>query len=158
MPVFTLKLETDLPTASFQTTRRPVCPCDNSRSSSGCRSRSPPAPAITVLPLPGLPERSVSRPQFFFRHIRTLSKRQRIADLGARIIEVGGEDLADAFLRAEEYSTRAGVYFLNDATDRDLPAGPATIGVEILRQLPEAQDDLHSDGRYGTCPRDRYRG
>jgi threonine dehydratase len=28
------------------------------------------------------------------------------------------------------------VYFLNDATDADLPAGPATIGLEILAQLP----------------------
>jgi threonine dehydratase len=64
-------------------------------------------------------------------------KRQKIADLGARIVEAGGRDLAHAFLQAQEYSTRPGVYFLNDATDPDLPAGPATIGLEILTQLPE---------------------
>ena len=64
-------------------------------------------------------------------------KRQRIADLGARIIEVGGQDLAHAFLEASAYSARPGIYFLNDATDIDLPAGPATIGMEILQQLPE---------------------
>jgi len=64
-------------------------------------------------------------------------KRQRIADLGAQIIEVGGPDLAAAFLEAKEYSRRPGVYFLNDATDPDLPAGPATIGLEILQQLPQ---------------------
>jgi len=29
------------------------------------------------------------------------------------------------------------VYFLNDATEEDLPAGPATIGSEILEALPE---------------------
>jgi len=63
-------------------------------------------------------------------------KRRRIADLGARIIEVGGPDLAHAFLEANEYSRRPGVYFLNVATDADLPAGPATIGLEILEQLP----------------------
>ncbi len=64
-------------------------------------------------------------------------KRQKVADLGARIVEAGGSDLTHAFLQAREYSARPGVYFLNDATDDDLPAGPATIGLEILAQLPQ---------------------
>ncbi len=63
-------------------------------------------------------------------------KRQKILDLGARIVESGSADLAEAFERAREYSAGDGIYFLNDATDPDLPAGPATIGVEILEQLP----------------------
>ena len=63
-------------------------------------------------------------------------KLQKIVDLGARIVEAGGPDLVHAFLQAQEYSARPGVYFLNDATDADLPAGPATIGLEILAQLP----------------------
>jgi threonine dehydratase len=63
-------------------------------------------------------------------------KRKRIHELGARIVEVGGQDLAHAFLEASSYSRRSGVYFLNDAADPDLPAGPATIGLEILQQLP----------------------
>jgi threonine dehydratase len=63
-------------------------------------------------------------------------KLQKIVDLGARIVEAGGPDLVHAFLKAQEYSARPGVYFLNDATDADLPAGPATIGLEILAQLP----------------------
>jgi threonine dehydratase len=63
-------------------------------------------------------------------------KRRKIAGLGARIVEAGGADLADACFEAHEYSARPGVYFLNDATDPDLPAGPATIGMEILQQLP----------------------
>jgi threonine dehydratase len=63
-------------------------------------------------------------------------KRKKIADLGARIVEAGGADLTDAYLQAREYSARPGVYFLNDATDVELPAGPATIGLEILAQLP----------------------
>jgi len=64
-------------------------------------------------------------------------KRARIAGLGAVIVEKGSSDLAAAWQAAEEYSQKTGAYFLNDATDPDLPAGPATIGSEILEQLPE---------------------
>ncbi|MHB8501692.1 MAG: threonine ammonia-lyase [Candidatus Acidiferrales bacterium] len=63
-------------------------------------------------------------------------KRARIASLGAEIVESGGADLAAAFELAAEYAKRPGVYFLNDATDVGLPAGPGTIGCEILEQLP----------------------
>jgi len=65
-------------------------------------------------------------------------KRGKIASLGAEIVESGGPDLAAAFESANEYARRPGVYFLNDATDTNLPAGPGTIGCEILEQLPEA--------------------
>jgi threonine dehydratase len=64
-------------------------------------------------------------------------KRGRIAALDAAIVESGGGDLASAFALAVDYAKRSGVYFLNDATDTDLPAGPATIACEILEQLPE---------------------
>jgi threonine dehydratase len=64
-------------------------------------------------------------------------KRGRIAELGAQIVESGGTDLAAASALAADYAKRPGVYFLNDATDADLPAGPATIGCEILEQLAE---------------------
>src|SRR5205807_8374595 len=63
-------------------------------------------------------------------------KRGRIADLGATIVEQG-TDLAQGFQLASAYARREGVYFLNDATDPDLPAGPATIACEILEQLPD---------------------
>jgi threonine dehydratase len=63
-------------------------------------------------------------------------KRGRIEALGAAIVESGESGLASAFALAAEYSKQADVYFLNDATDTDLPAGPATIGCEILEQLP----------------------
>lgn len=63
-------------------------------------------------------------------------KRARIASLGAEIVESGGTDLAAAFALANEYAKRPGVYFLDDATDANLPAGPSTIGCEILEQLP----------------------
>jgi threonine dehydratase len=65
-------------------------------------------------------------------------KRSRIAALGAAIVESGGGDLASAFELAAEYARQPEVFFLNDATDPDLPAGPATIGCEILEQLPAA--------------------
>jgi threonine dehydratase len=64
-------------------------------------------------------------------------KRGKIALFGAEIVESGGADLAAAFEMANEYAKRPGVYFLNDATDVNLPAGPGTIGCEILEQLPE---------------------
>ena len=65
-------------------------------------------------------------------------KRANIAALGAKIVEDGASDLRAAFERASTYSQKAGVYFLNDATDPDLPAGPATIACEIFDQLPES--------------------
>ena len=47
-------------------------------------------------------------------------------------------DLAGAFEAATDYWRRTGAFFLNDATDPDLPAGPGTIACEIFEQLPEA--------------------
>jgi threonine dehydratase len=64
-------------------------------------------------------------------------KRNNIARLGAAIEERGAIDLAEAFEAALEYAQKSGAYFLNDATDRDLPAGPGTIGCEILEQQPD---------------------
>lgn len=64
-------------------------------------------------------------------------KRAKIHDLGARIVETGAADLAEAFQQAAEYSRRPGVYFLNDATDPDLPAGPGVIGLEIAEQVTQ---------------------
>ena len=65
-------------------------------------------------------------------------KRSRIASFGATIVEGGGSDLASAFQLAAEHARQPGVYFLNDATDPELPAGPATIACEILEQFPGA--------------------
>jgi threonine dehydratase len=63
-------------------------------------------------------------------------KRANIARLGATIVEVG-RDLAEAFEAATAHAARTGAFFLNDATDRDLPEGPGTIADEILEDLPE---------------------
>jgi threonine dehydratase len=61
-------------------------------------------------------------------------KRAKIADLGARIFE-SGQDITDAYCGATAFAQTEGLYFLNDATDPDLPAGPATIACEILDVL-----------------------
>jgi threonine dehydratase len=63
-------------------------------------------------------------------------KRARIASLGADIVDQGA-DLAAAWrLAAEAEGTIPDAFFLNDATDPDLPAGPGVIGMEILAQNP----------------------
>ncbi|HET9401156.1 MAG TPA: pyridoxal-phosphate dependent enzyme [Candidatus Acidoferrales bacterium] len=64
-------------------------------------------------------------------------KREKIAQLGAEIVEEGAIDLAAAYVAALEYARATGAFFLNDATDPDLPAGPGTIGLEIIDELPE---------------------
>src|SRR5258705_7179927 len=65
-------------------------------------------------------------------------KRNNIVRLGAIIEERGAIDLAGAFEAALDYSRQTGAFFLNDAIDPDLPAGPGTIACEIFEQLPEA--------------------
>jgi threonine dehydratase len=62
-------------------------------------------------------------------------KAGRIRDLGARIIEAG-IDLSAAIDAAREHAVRAGAFFLHDASDPDIPVGTATIGAEIVEQLP----------------------
>jgi threonine dehydratase len=61
------------------------------------------------------------------------TKRSRIVDLGACIKEAG-QNLSEATLHAAGHAQRDRVYFLDDAMDPDLPAGPATIACEILDQ------------------------
>jgi len=66
-------------------------------------------------------------------------KRAKIAELGAEIVEASSKDPAETFQRASEYGKKEGVYFLNDASDPDLPAGPATIACEIFEQQPATE-------------------
>jgi len=66
-------------------------------------------------------------------------KRARIASLGAEIVEKG-TDIADAFrFAADQAASNPEIFFLNDATDPDLPCGPGVIGFEILEQNPKIQ-------------------
>jgi threonine dehydratase len=131
-----LKLETDLPTGSFKPRgaiyalatnlgRRKIA--EVTASSTGNHGAAV-AYAGNVLGVPAT---------IFLPANPNPVKRDKIGELGARIIESGAADLTQAFQQAAEYSRRPGVYFLNDATDPDLPAGPGTIGLEIAEQVPE---------------------
>jgi threonine dehydratase len=134
-PVY-LKLEIDLPTGSFKPRGAIYALATNLKrgritevtaSSTGNHGAAV-AYAANVLGVPAtifLPENP--------NHV----KRDKIRELGARIVETGAGDLAQAFQQAAEYSRRPGVYFLNDATDADLPAGPGTIGLEIAEQVSD---------------------
>jgi len=64
------------------------------------------------------------------------TKRARIIELGANVVEAGS-DLSQAAALASQHAKKNGAYFLNDATDPDLPAGPATIACEVLEQRPD---------------------
>jgi threonine dehydratase len=62
-------------------------------------------------------------------------KTARIRDLGARIVEAG-VDLSAAIDAAHDYAARTRSFFLHDANDPDVPVGTATIGMEVIAQLP----------------------
>jgi threonine dehydratase len=131
-----LKLETSLPTGSFKPrgalyalakslARRPV---EEVTASSTGNHGSAVAFAAKTLGVPAT---------IFLPSNPNPVKRRKISDLGARIVESGEADLAGAFREASAYSCRPGVYFLNDATDAEVPVGTATIGLEIAEQVPD---------------------
>ena len=66
-------------------------------------------------------------------------KAGRIRELGAVLVETG-RDLTDAIDAAEEYATSAGAFFLHDASSPEVPAGAATIGAEILEDVPDVEE------------------
>jgi threonine dehydratase len=133
-----LKLETELPTGSFKPrgalyalstnlARRKIKVEEVTASSTGNHGAAV-AFAAKTLAVPAT---------IFLPSNPNPVKRQKIVDLGARIVETGSVDLAAAFQQCAGYSSRAGVYFLNDATDPDVPVGTAMIGLEIAEQHPE---------------------
>jgi threonine dehydratase len=63
-------------------------------------------------------------------------KTARIRDAGGMLIE-SGRDLCAAIDAAAHYAATSGAHFLHDASDADIPRGTATIGAEILEQLPD---------------------
>ena len=66
-------------------------------------------------------------------------KAGRIRELGAVLVETG-RDLTDAIDAAEEYVTSAGAFFLHDASSPEIPTGAATIGAEILEDVPDVDE------------------
>jgi threonine dehydratase len=66
-------------------------------------------------------------------------KAARIRSLGATLVETG-TDLNAAIDAAREHaSSRSHAFFLHDAEDPDIPAGTATIGLELVSQLPSVE-------------------
>jgi threonine dehydratase len=63
------------------------------------------------------------------------AKRARIAQLGAEIVEVATY-LEETRRHAQKFAEQSGWYNVVDGVDPDLLPGPATIGCEILDQLP----------------------
>ncbi|MDR7481700.1 MAG: pyridoxal-phosphate dependent enzyme [Armatimonadota bacterium] len=130
-----LKLETDLPTGSFK-------PRGALYALWACRQRGPVAEVVAASTgnhgaavayaarLLGLPA------TIFLPRNPNPVKRARIAAQGARVIE-GGADLAEAAQAARAHAAATGAYFLDDATDPDLPAGAATIACEIVEQTQD---------------------
>ncbi|MGH9477313.1 MAG: threonine ammonia-lyase [Terriglobales bacterium] len=66
-------------------------------------------------------------------------KRQNILALGGRIVEVEAADISAAAAAAGVYARRPGVFYLDDATDPDVPAATGTIALEILEQFPQVE-------------------
>jgi threonine dehydratase/RimJ/RimL family protein N-acetyltransferase len=64
-------------------------------------------------------------------------KAARIRQLGATLVEAG-IDLSAAIDAAQAYAARTGAFFLHDAADTAIPLGTATIGAEIVEELPQA--------------------
>ena len=129
-----LKLETDLPTASFKvrgalyalSKNMQKTPMREVVASSTGNHGAAVAYAANLLGV---------KATIFLPENCNPVKRERIASLGATIVE-RGKDISDAFEEVARYAQDHGAYLLNDATDEDLPAGPGTIGCEILEQLP----------------------
>ncbi|MGH9702239.1 MAG: threonine ammonia-lyase [Candidatus Acidiferrales bacterium] len=68
-------------------------------------------------------------------------KRARIAGLGGQIFETG-RDLEESRQHAAEFSREHGWPLIVDVDDPDICAGAATMGCEILEQLPETETIL----------------
>src|SRR5262245_3782118 len=133
-----LKLETELPTGSFKVRgalyalhvnmkRRAVAEVIASSTGNHGAAVAYAAKLLGVKARIFLPENS------------NPVKKDNIGRLGAEIVEKGAIDLAGAFEAASDYARKSGAFFLNDADDPDLPAGPATIALEILENLPEVE-------------------
>ncbi|HEY6251682.1 MAG TPA: pyridoxal-phosphate dependent enzyme [Candidatus Angelobacter sp.] len=135
-PVY-LKIESDLPTASFKVRGAIVALADRlSRSEVTevvCSSTGNHGAAVAYAA-----RQFGVRATVFVPQNPNPIKRARIESLGA-VIREGGRDLSDAIQAGCDYAAKKGAYFLSDATDKVLPAGPATIAVEILDQQPQTQ-------------------
>jgi len=135
-----LKLETDLPTGSFKV-RGAIYALSMKLECDG--SRPPPGSLEVVCASTGNHGAAVAyaarllgvRATIFLPIDPNPVKAARIRDLGAGLVE-SGADLSAAIDAAQDYASRAPAFFLHDASDPDVPVGTATIGAEIVDQVP----------------------
>lgn len=134
-----LKLETDLPTGSFKVRgalftlalKLAQSSIQEVVASSTGNHGAAVAYAAKVLGI---------RAKIFLPEHCNPMKRARIASFGAEIIEKG-QDISDACeLALEECTSNPDAFFLNDATDPDLPSATGVIGLEILEQCPRVRE------------------
>lgn len=76
-----------------------------------------------------------TRATLFVPTAAALTKRRRIARLGAALHEVPGE-YDDAHHAAEEHVRETGLPFVNAFSDPVVVAGQGTVGLEVLEELP----------------------
>jgi threonine dehydratase len=130
-----LKLESELPTSSFKV-RGAIYALSVRAQGSGTREVVASSTGNHGAAVAYAAQLLGWKARIFLPEKNNPVKRQNIARLGAEIVERGALDLAGAFAAAAEYAKKTAAFFLNDATDLDLPAGPGTIACEIVEQQP----------------------
>jgi len=129
-----LKLETDLPTASFKPRGAIYALTKNveQRSIKGVVAASTGNHGAAVAHAAKLAKLPAT---IFLPESPNPIKRARIVALGATVKEVKAisQSLAEA---AAAFAQEHDYYFLNDASDQFVPVGTATIAAEILDELP----------------------
>ena len=127
-----LKIETELPTGSFKVRGAVYALAQHSDVKEVvCASTGNHGAAVAyAAQLLGVPA------TIFLPDHPNPVKAARIRELGARLVEAGA-DLSAAIAGAQDYAARTAAFFLHDASDPDIPAGTATIGLEILEQRPD---------------------
>jgi threonine dehydratase len=71
----------------------------------------------------------------------TAAKKRKLEAAGASL-RIVGDECAQTEARAREFAAREGAVFVSPYNDPDIIAGQGTVGLEILADLPEAQDVL----------------
>jgi threonine dehydratase len=134
-----LKLETELPTASFKVRGALYTLALKLRQSSiqkvvASSTGNHGAAVAYAAKVLGI------RARIFLPERCNPMKRARIASFGAEITEKG-RDISDACeLALQECASNPNAFFLNDATDPDLPSATGVIGLEILEQCPQVRE------------------
>jgi len=135
-----LKLEGELPTGSFKV-RGAIYALSTHQQTSGTREVVASSTGNHGAAVAYAAQLLGWKARIFLPEKNNPVKRNNIARLGAIIEDRGAIDLAGAFEAAADYSQRMGAFFLNDATDPDLPAGPGT-DTALIRGVASAAKQI----------------